>query len=445
MSIELLATGVKCNLSCGYCYQEPLRDAGNFSPGYDLDAMKRGLAKENYRFTLFGGEALLMPIHDLEEIWRWGLEKFGSNSVQTNGTLVTEHHIALFKRYKVGVGLSMDGPAECNDYRWAGTLEKTREATAASEWALRRLLDEKMTPSLIVTLHRGNAIGARLEQLKAWLVELDGLGLKHARLHVMEIDDPAVQRGYALTEDENVAALLDLMALQDRLQVMRFDLFADMVNLLLGSDGHVSCIWNACDPYTTRAVRGVNGVGDNVNCGRTNKDGVDFGKADVEGFERQLVLHRTPYENGGCKDCRFFAQCKGQCPGTAIDGDWRNRSEQCQVWFRLFEKLEVDLVRAGRVPLSLSPLRPKLEAAMIASWRDGRNVSIAQAVASVNGGAQLPAPSGDREHGDHYDCPDGHEHSDGPLMLHGDAGVTTMHGDSPHGDSWGDEKEAQKS
>lgn len=433
MSIELLPEGVKCNLSCPYCYQSEMRDAGNFSPGYDLEAMKRGLEKENYRFTLFGGEPLLMPIADLEEIWRWGLEKFGSNSVQTNGTLITEAHLDLFQKYQVSVGISMDGPDELNDSRWAGTLEKTRAATKNSQAAIEALCATGRPPSLIVTLYRGNAVGDRLPRLKGWLAQLDRQGVKHARLHLLEVENADVRARQALTEDENVTALLDLMAFQDSLTGMRFDLFTDMVNLLLGTDGHVSCIWNACDPMTTRAVRGVNGVGDNVNCGRTNKDGVDFGKADVEGFERQLVLHETPYEQGGCKDCRFFAQCKGNCPGTSIDGDWRNRSEQCQVWFRLFEKLEADLARAGKIPLSVSPLRPKLEAAMITSWRTGKNMSVAQAVQIATGQA-VTANLGDRDHGDHWDAGDNFLHADGAEYLHGDHGTTEYHGDGPHGD-----------
>jgi uncharacterized protein len=103
-----------------------MREAGNFSPGYDMAAMKRALAQENYRFSLFGGEPLLMPFADLEEMFRWGLERFGGNAIQTNGSLITEEHLALFARYGVSVGISMDGPDELNDVREAGTLDKTR-------------------------------------------------------------------------------------------------------------------------------------------------------------------------------------------------------------------------------------------------------------------------------------------------------------------------------
>ncbi len=84
--------------------------------------------------------------------------------------------------------------------------------------------------------------------------------------------------------------------------------------MLVGEDHGTSCIWNACDPYTTQAVRGVAGQGQRNNCGRTNKDGIDFGKADTPGYERYLALYQTPQEAGGCSGCSFFLMCKGQCP-----------------------------------------------------------------------------------------------------------------------------------
>lgn len=434
MSIELNPVGVKCNMQCPYCYEEPLRDAGNFSTGYDMELMKAGLAKENYRFALFGGEPLLMPIHDVEEIFRWGLEKFGSNGIQTNGSLITEEHIRIFKQYKVGVGISVDGPDELNDSRWMGTLDKTRAATQLSLYAIERLCKENHAPSIIFTLYRGNARGERLRQLFEWLEHLDSIGVKHARVHLLEIENPEVRRSMSLTDDETVSALLALRQLEKRLPSLRFDMFGDMVKLLMGRDaenGGTACIWNACDPYTTRAVRGIDGMGNSVNCGRTNKDGVEWGKASEEGFERQLALHATPQADGGCQGCKFFFACKGQCPGTAIDGDWRNRTEQCQIWYRLFEIVERDLVREGLAPISLAP--EAVTQVLLDGWDRGRNLNITQALA-VTRGAAMPL-QGNVDHGDHWDAPDGHQHSDGGITLHGDHGTTVMHGDTPHEDS----------
>jgi uncharacterized protein len=410
MSIELNPVGVACNLSCPYCYEHPMRDAGNFTPGYDLDAMKRGLEAEGGAWSLFGGEPLLMKMADLEEMLRFGHAKFGHTGVQTNGTLITPEHVELFRRYNTYVGISVDGPGELNDSRWAGSLEKTREATRRSFEAIDMLIAAGRIPSLIVTLYRGNAVGQRLGQLVTWFCELDAKGIQHVRLHALEVDSTRVRDEMALTEQEADHAFDVLMTLQSSLRV-QFDIFSDMARLLLGQGDGASCIWHGCDPLTTPAVRAINGLGGRSNCSRTNKDGIDWVKTDQWGNERSRILYLTPQEDGGCKDCRFFAMCQGQCPGTAIGGDWRNRSDQCRTWFNTFERLEQTLVALGRTPISLDPARRRAaEDAVLAD--------------------RTP----NREHGDHWDAPDGYTHVDGGWDVHGDAGATTVHGDIPHED-----------
>jgi uncharacterized protein len=426
VSVELRPLGVACNIQCQYCYQNPQRDAGNVPRSYDLDAMKAATEREGGPFTMFGGEALLVPAADLEELFRWGLEKWGSNGIQTNGVLIDDEHVRMFKAYKVHVGISMDGPGELNDSRWAGTLDRTREATAKSEANIRRLCDEGIPPSLIVTLHRGNATADKLPRMHEWFRELERMGVRSARLHVLEVDEDGVGAAYALSTEENLAAFRSFAALEPELESLRLDLFQDMRNLLTANDDSVTCVWNACDPYTTRAVRGVEGFGQASNCGRTNKDGIDFVKSSQEGFERYLALYHTPQEHGGCRDCRFFLQCKGQCPGTSIDGDWRNRTEHCELWKSLFRTLEEQMLDAGESPVSASPDRRELEGVFLELWADGRNTSIAGArrvleQRAQGGGAATAVLDGSG----HGDVP--HGDSD----AHGDV----PHGDRPHGDA----------
>jgi uncharacterized protein len=388
VSVELRPLGVACNIQCQYCYQNPVRDAGNVPRSYDLDKMKAAIEAEGGPFSLFGGEPLLVPIADLEELWSWGLKRYGHNSLQTNGTLITDAHLELFRKYNVHVGMSLDGPGELNDVRWHGSLEATRRSTAKAEAAIERLCREGMPPSLIVTLHRNNATSDKLPRLCDWVRWLNGAGVRWLRLHLLESESAAIREKYALTVDENLAALRAFLALEATLPRLRMDLFADMRNLLLGNDRKATCIWHACDPYTTRAVRGVEGHGQRSNCGRTNKDGVEFMKSATPGFERYLALHQTPQEHGGCRDCRFFIMCKGQCPGTAIDGDWRNRTEHCDVWKGMYTTLEGELQRRGREPLSLSPRRTAIERGFVEAWRQGRNTTIADLLDSPS-----PVPS----------------------------------------------------
>jgi uncharacterized protein len=380
MTVELRPLGVKCNIQCQYCYQNPQRDAGNVLHRYDLDLMMKAVEAEGGPFSLFGGEPLLLPMNDLERLLEWGITRFGQNSLQTNGALITDEHIRLFKQYKVHVGLSIDGPGELNDARWAGGVERTREVTARVEAVIEQLCREQIPPTLIVTLHRGNATAAKLPLMHTWLKSFQAMGVRSARLHLLEVDHAEVRRTYAMTPDENRAAIRSFAALESELTSLRLDLFEDARRMLVGDDDGVTCVWGACDPYTTSAVRGIEGNGQRSNCGRTNKDGIDFTKAADEGFERYLALYHTPQEHGGCQGCRFFLFCKGQCPGTALDNDWRNRSEHCPVWMETYERVERELVGEGKEPLSLSKLRQPLEDFFLSAWKEGHNTTLAHAL-----------------------------------------------------------------
>lgn len=390
MGTELRPLGVKCNIRCHYCYQNPQRDAGNLKRAYDMEAMKEAVEREGKPFTLFGGEPLLVPQRDLAELWSWGQITFGSNGVQTNGSLINDRHIEMFKRHRVSVGISIDGPGEFNDIRWAGSLDATRTTTARTEAAIRRLCQEKIYPSLIVTLHRGNATEAKLPVLLAWLREMEQLGVRSVRLHILEVDSPHVRDLYTLTDEENIRAFLYFAQAESSFTRLRFDVFEDMRKLLRGKDKSTTCIWNACDQYTTAAVRGVEGNGQRSNCGRTNKDGIDYVKGAKPGYERYVALYQTPYEDGGCSGCRFFAMCKGQCPGTAMGHDWRNRSEHCRIWMELFAYFERQLQAEGETPLSLSPMREKLEHQMVSLWTVGENSSLELLLRRI-GAADKPA------------------------------------------------------
>ncbi|NTU73542.1 radical SAM protein, partial [Candidatus Roizmanbacteria bacterium] len=368
--------GVACNIFCRYCYQGAQRDAHHVRPDYDLERMKAAVKREGGPFTLFGGEPLLLSLADLEELFRWGMEQYGGTSIQTNATLITDEHIRLFQQYRVHVGVSVDGPDELNDLRWHGSIERTRQRTLRTLGNIAMLCQAHQPPGLIVTLHKVNASPERLPRLHDWVHEMDTLGIMMMRLHLLEVENENMRSEYSLSEEENIQILLGFAELQRELKQLRFDVLDEMEKGLLGRDRKSSCVWHACDPYTTQAVRGIEGNGQSSNCGRTNKDGVNFIKAERNSFERYIALYHTPQEEGGCKDCRFFMMCKGQCPGTAINGDWRNRSELCGVWKGLFTHLEERLLFCGLMPLSRHPARGFLENALIDNWLMGKNKTV---------------------------------------------------------------------
>lgn len=466
MSIEVLPLGYRCNMACPYCYQEPIRLAGEAGGKvYDLQAMMDTLKQEGYKFSIFGGEPLMVPLDDLKVLWQFGLDVMGPkvkatgrgervNSIQTNGTLITDAHLQAFKDYDVGVGMSLDGPGELNDARWMGSVERTREATATSIGWFERLLADKQHPSLIVTLHRLNATAERRPALVAWLRDLAGKGLTSVNLHLLEVDSTATRDTLAIAPTDLAKTILAVGALQADTN-LRVAPLQDMLHLLLGEDrwspngemakrllgqpydqaqarflNSTNCTWNACDPYTTDAVHGVDGQGGRHNCGRTAKEGIPWEKAGKVGRERHLALFFTPQKFGGCQGCRFFYGCKGHCPGESDRGDWRGKTEHCSTLMELFETLEADLVRQGRTPFSLLPERPLIELQMVDAWKRGQNLSVTDARVALKQqqagkAAAKPAQAhpGDQPHGDlpHGDIPHG-DHTDAhqPVQTHGD-------------------------
>ena len=339
MTVEIRPLGDRCNLRCQYCYENPLRDYNLPKGKPDWEVIKKRLKQHNTNFTVFGGEPLLVPIKELEEIWKFGKENWKRNGIQTNGSLITPKHIVLFRRYSVHVGFSIDGPRSLNDARRApsGTLSATRRLTSRSNANLLRLLTEKIRCSLICTLSKMNASRERLPELVQWFKELEGAGLKNCRLHMMENNDA----DDLVLEDDELADTLYFLYEFSKKSKICFDLFTEMEQRLRTGTGG-TCVYQECDPCNTRAVQGVGPDGEATNCGRANKEGIDFLKSRTIENTRSYVLRVTRQEDRGCRGCPYWYACKGNCPGTGINGDWRNRTSHCAVLKRLFGYISRD-------------------------------------------------------------------------------------------------------
>jgi uncharacterized protein len=126
----------------GVCYENS-RDAKNVNVPWDWEKVRAELDKHGV-FSLHGGEPLLAPLARIEQAFEYGYRRHGHTGIQTNGTLITEAHIDLFKRYRTGVGISCDGPERCSDARSAGTQEETRAATKKTTDAIERLPEKDL-------------------------------------------------------------------------------------------------------------------------------------------------------------------------------------------------------------------------------------------------------------------------------------------------------------
>ena len=261
----------------------------------------------------------------------------GCTGMQTNGTLIDDEHIEMFKTYRAGIGVSIDGPGQLNDYRM--NADQT-DLVIGNIGAMRK---HGIAVSVISVMHDLNCTGAGLQKFKEFGEWLYMIGIPNVNCHFMQGGKESYVEGF-----------LELAEwLKDRPH-LRWQPFLDMTNLLAGRRDNVLCLWRGCDPYNTTAVQSVENDGSLSNCGRLTGSGPNWLKSRQESAQtRQQSLAQTPQEYGGCKGCRFLSVCSGGCPGEAIDGDWRNRTTHCRTIKALFRFYEDAMLDQEMVPATV--------------------------------------------------------------------------------------------
>ena len=453
MSIEILPVGVTCNLRCDYCYEQSEREKQSVHT-YNRDAVIEGLKYSRGYWQIFGGEPLLLRIEQLEELLKIGYEKWGYTGIQTNGTLITPAHIDVFRKYNTQVGISLDGPDDLNDSRWAGTVEATRKATAKTHRAIDMVIALSKEPgawpahgpTLIVTLHSGNVSKKVFPKFEKWLRHLNTIGVRFINFHFLEVDYKANK--WAISDEQLTHVMKKLRILSEEFKTLQFLNFGELEKTLMGDTSQAMCVWQACDPWSTAAVQGLNNEGEPSNCSRGSKDGIGWLPAEGSGsvsrwgigtefytnrfHERQLSLYVTPEEHGGCNGCRFWLMCTGYCPGTGSEvadirdsgekSDWRTKSSHCNSLKTQFVEVESKLISFGQVPISQRPDRIEIEKLQYNLWSEGKDCNLEQALRILehksNPSNDIDVTQTNISHGDHTDIAPHGDHTD--IAPHGD-------------------------
>lgn len=126
--VMVKSVGSVCNLSCDYCYylekSKLYKEAKNHVMSEDLlekfiDEYINSQTMPQVLFTWHGGEPLMRPISfykkAIELQKKYARGRTIDNSIQTNGTLLTDEWCRFFKENNFLVGVSIDGPQEFHD------------------------------------------------------------------------------------------------------------------------------------------------------------------------------------------------------------------------------------------------------------------------------------------------------------------------------------------
>lgn len=144
----ILKVAERCNMACKYCYFFfGGDDSHKFNPAYIAEPTVDRLADfvaeavgryrlDLVRIIIHGGEPLMLKKakmqHLLEKIEEAGRGTLVQFTMQTNAMLIDDQWIDLFEKYRVYIGVSIDGPRDANDKnrvdkRMRGTYDRTIE------------------------------------------------------------------------------------------------------------------------------------------------------------------------------------------------------------------------------------------------------------------------------------------------------------------------------
>lgn len=171
ISIVVVQPTPFCNIHCSYCYLPQRNDKAVMHPSTVQATFERvfssGWASDDLTVIWHAGEPLVVRPEFYERAFQIieALRPAGvrvRHSLQTNGLLISREWCELFKRWQVGIGVSIDGPKRFNDaHRRTRTGKSTFEQTVAGI----RLLREERVPFHVITVLTGASMEAPEELL----------------------------------------------------------------------------------------------------------------------------------------------------------------------------------------------------------------------------------------------------------------------------------------
>lgn len=304
-----------CNLSCAYCYRGRPQAARSMSQDTALAALELAARSgQPFHVQLAGGEPTLEP--ELIEIIARQVRQRGwpcTVAVQTNGVALDRAMVAMFKHWRIAVGVSLDGPPQ---------VQQELRGRAAETWrGLEELNRSEVDFAVTAVVCAENLIELpRLAMLLGRWPHARGLGL-----------DLLVRRGRALAGGPNMAEPAALIrAVQELAGAVAWVNQRRRSPLVLREQKRLQ---NLMHPFCQAALGtslAVHPDGRLYPCGQTMGDEeLALGSLDRPDFSRAAALadYRLPGED--CVGCPLEGSCPGECPSRLKYNGPQGRALAC--------------------------------------------------------------------------------------------------------------------
>lgn len=383
--VMLKPVGAQCNLACTYCYY---LEKAKLYPEERRHMMSEELLEQftkqyiqaqtqrEVMFTWHGGETMLRPLSFYRKALllqkRYGKGRVISNSIQTNGTLLTDEWCEFLRENNWLVGVSIDGSREMHDaYRLArngrGTFDEVMRGIEmlkrhGVEWNAMAVVNRLNAEDPVQFYRFFKEIGAQYIQFTPIVERIAPQSDGRYLAHLGDKDIPVADFSVTPQQWGNfLCKVFDEWVKEDvgKVFIELFD--ATLANWV----GHPPGICTHAKECGHAGVMEFNGdvyscdhfVFPEYRLGNVRKEtiaGMLYGEK-----QQQFSTLKSKSLPEQCKRCRFLFACNGECPknrfATTRDGE-PGLNYLCEGYYRFYahcapymEYMKAEYV-AGRPP-----------------------------------------------------------------------------------------------
>ena len=346
---------VSCNLACTYCYEgdPPPTKVMSFDTLEHLteQAVAHVGSSRPLHFLWHGGEPLLAGL----EFYRRAIaiqdrlkgDVKISNSMQTNGTLLTEEMAGFFQQHGFTLGFSLDGDRQIHN--------RYRPAKGS-----RPSFDDVMRGMAIAREYKIGGTGAIAVLSRATLPYIADIYAFFKRTGINLQVNPLIESGRGCRDD-----LVMDPSDYGRAMVQLFDRWVgDSEPPLISVEPLEEAIGSRALGRTRSCTYGgscrtsyvaIDSMGAIYPCSRFNGDSFRLGHVEEGGLEAALsstiqlqLLQRQAETLPGCEQCEYTPVCNGGCMHNAfaVTGSVMERDPYCDSYHELFTHIKRRVVEA---------------------------------------------------------------------------------------------------
>ncbi len=338
----------ECNLSCKYCYVDKNAEKGRMNNKTLKNSIQKiaifhGKGIKSL-FEWHGGEPLLVGLDFFKEVINvqkeMGVEYEFENSIQTNGTLITEEIADFFKENNFFVGLSLDGPRALNNK--TRRYKNGRGTFGDILRSIGILRERGMEVGTIVTLNKQNIKDVKLiyQFLKEYKI--------NAKFNPIVKSSRAIENyeELAISPEEFEEARLELfdMWFNDKQSPHLYCFESTLKNILSKNHFHECTFSDSCQ----KDFISIGPQGDAYPCGEFDGNkkfrygNINEGSLEAifsHPMRKKLLKRAESIEE--CKDCDYQKLCGGGCMRNAyaFSGNVMDKDPYCPAYKSLFRHI----------------------------------------------------------------------------------------------------------